>query len=140
MENCIKRNIWNKAQPASFSSRWSEVSGAEVSVLMAILDSVVPTGQGTKVALREHAGTPSVLFLSLEDLIPDDTGSIVVLTGGNNLVLNLSSSERVVYQGIAHKGATSEQFDLSGMHYSEFLGGTKLFYDQKNVRLILRRD
>jgi hypothetical protein len=109
-----------------------------VPVRLAIIDPIVPDGQDGKVELREHSGTPSVLFLSLEDLIPDDTGSIVVLTGGNNLVLSLSTSEAVVGKGIAEAESRSQLFDLSGMYYCEFAGGTKLYYDQEDVRLILK--
>jgi hypothetical protein len=107
---------------------------------LAILNPVIPTGQGAKDEPGEHSDTPSVVFLSLDDLIPDDTGSIVVLTGGNNLVLSLSSSAEVVAQGIAEAGSRSQLFDLSGMYYWEFAGGTKLFYEQEDVRLILKEE
>lgn len=111
-----------------------------MSVQLAIMDPVFPTGQDTKTELREHSDTPSVLFLSLDDLVPDDTGSIVVLAGGNNLILSLGASEEVVDRGVAAPGSRSELFDLSGMDYCEFAGGTKLFYTQDEVRLILREE
>ena len=121
-----------------------------MSVQLAMLDPVVMAGQETKPGTPDQSGdpqsggahpaAPNVLFLSLDDLVPDDTSSIVIMTGGDNLIVKLASSEEVVDRGIAESGSRSELFDVSGMDYCQFSSGTKLYYTQEDVRLILSED
>ena len=110
-----------------------------MAVRLTMLESGLTTGRDLRSGPPEPSDSPRVLLLSLDNLVPDDTGSIVILTGGDNLIVKLTASEDVVGRGIAATGSRSEQFDVSGMDYFEFSGGTKLYFTQDDVQLIFTR-
>lgn len=98
---------------------------------------IAGTAPESKLELRESGGRANFIALSLPDLLLDDTGSIVIETGGDMLVIELSGYQDVVKRGIAPDGTLSQHFNVSGMDYCQFLDGTRLYYAADEVRLLL---
>jgi len=82
----------------------------------------------------------NAITLTLADLTPDKTGSIVIETGGQKLWLEINGYEEVLRRGIAPDDSHSEHFDVSGMDFIKFLNGTMLYYSAGDVHLVLGRE
>lgn len=69
------------------------------------------------------------IVLSLDDLLPDANGEIVVLSQeGGQLRLNLMTDLRVCDSGIAASHVTADGLDVDGLSFYAFEGGTKVYY------------
>lgn len=90
-----------------------------------------------KVDFQDSRGRANFVALSLHDLVPDDQGALVIETGGDVLVIELSDFQDVVRRGIAPEGTQTQYFNVSGMDYCQFLDGTVLYYSADSVRLVL---
>jgi len=73
--------------------------------------------------------TPSIpITLSLEDLLPDSNGEIVIVSGGDNSQLSIITDLRVCDAGIAAGHVTVDGFNVGGLAFYSFEGGPKLYY------------
>lgn len=90
-----------------------------------------------KVEFHDSRGRANFASLSLHDLVPDDQGALVIETGGDVLVIELSDFQEVVRRGIAPEGSQTQYFNVSGMDFCQFLDGTVLYFSAEDVRLVL---
>jgi hypothetical protein len=72
-------------------------------------------------------------------LVPDRTGSILIQTGGEELVIEIDDYEGAVRRGIAAEGTRSEHGDVSGFDFVKFQGGTVLYFATDEVHVVLGR-
>jgi hypothetical protein len=72
---------------------------------------------------------PSIpITLSLQDLLPDANGEIVIVSGGDHPQLSIVTDRRVCDSGVAASHVTAEGIDVAGWAYYAFEGGTRLYY------------
>lgn len=74
------------------------------------------------------AGAAEPLVLSLEDLLPDTDGEVVVLTEDLGAV-NLVTNEALAGQGMAAAHVTAGGLEVDGLHYYSFANGVTLYSD-----------
>lgn len=110
--------------PASQAMRGDRVTEREVS-----------RGRGRRP--REAADRPNFVALSLADLMVDASSSVVIQTGGDMLVIELSDYGEVARRGIAPEGTKTQHFNVSGMDFCQFMDGTRIYYAADEVRLVL---
>lgn len=81
------------------------------------------------------AGGEELLALSLEDLIPDPGGDIVIVndTGQNIAVV---TDQSVADAGIAGQHLTDSGFDVSGFAFCTFESGVTVFYPSTQKLLV----
>jgi len=94
-------------------------------------DLPLPGGEGGGGAPRLAAGSAAVepgIVLSFADLLPDANGEIVILGPGGGLRLSIVTDQKVADFGIADSHLTADGFDVGGLSYFMFEGGTKLYY------------
>lgn len=68
------------------------------------------------------------IVLSLEDMLPDANGEIVVLSQQGQLHLNLMTDLRVCESGVSANHVTAEGLDVQGLSFYAFEGGTRVYY------------
>ena len=73
------------------------------------------------------AGGPDQLALSLEDLLPDANGNVVLFNDAGVTEMSIVSEKPVVDSGIAGEQAESEIGDVAGMAYYSFDSGPTLY-------------
>ena len=91
-------------------------------------DLPLPGGEGggaTQLAAGLAAVEPGIV-LSFADLLPDANGEIVIVGGG--VRLSIVTDQRVADFGIADSHLTADGFDVGGLSYFMFEGGTRLYY------------
>jgi len=66
------------------------------------------------------------LVLTMEDLLPDDAGEVVLLADGD-LPVNFLAGEGVTATGIAPEHVTAGGLDVTGLHYYSFESGITLY-------------
>lgn len=66
------------------------------------------------------------VVLALEDLMPDQSGEIVLLSE-DDLAISLISGQTVTGQGIAESHVTAGGVDVTGHHVYHFEGGITLY-------------
>lgn len=93
--------------------------------------------QDDRLEFDEPGVYANVISLGLDDLVPDETGSIVIQTDGDTLSILLSGYEEVLKRGIAADGTRSEHFDVSGLDFIKFLNGTTLYFAADEVHVTL---
>lgn len=72
------------------------------------------------------------ITLSLQDLLPDSEGDVVLENSLGSLII-LEGAE-VAEQGILQDAhVTDSGQDVSGMAYARFMDGTTLYYDPENT-------
>ncbi|MGH6930980.1 MAG: hypothetical protein ACREEE_00950 [Dongiaceae bacterium] len=72
---------------------------------------------------------PSVpITLSLNDLLPDANGEIVIVSDGDTPTLSIVTELRVCDAGMASHHVTAEGVEVSGLAFYAFEGGTRLYY------------
>lgn len=72
---------------------------------------------------------PSIpITLSIDDLLPDANGEIVIVSGGDNPQLSIISPIPVCDAGIAAHHVTAEGIDVAGWAFFAFEGGMRLYY------------
>lgn len=86
---------------------------------------------------RDAADRPNFVALSLGDLMVDASGSVVIQTAGDLLVIELSGYHDVIRRGIAPEGTMTQHFNVSGMDFCQFRDGTRIYYTAGEVRLVL---
>ncbi len=93
-------------------------------------DLPLPGGEGGG-APRWAAGSAPAdagIVLSFADLLPDANGEIVVVGAGEGLRLSIVTDQKVADFGVADSHLTADGFDVGGLFYFMFEGGTKLYY------------
>ncbi|TQV81597.1 hypothetical protein [Denitrobaculum tricleocarpae] len=66
------------------------------------------------------------VVLDLADLLPDDSGD-VVLFSGDELPVNISAQEAVMEQGVAEAHVTATGVDVTGLNYYAFENGVTIY-------------
>jgi hypothetical protein len=90
----------------------------------AVAENTVEGGSG-----MEPAGTAEeALTLSLEMLLPDAGGEIVLFNESGALSIAIVTGQRVVGEGSANPHVTASGLDVSGWAFCRFETGTILYY------------
>lgn len=66
------------------------------------------------------------VYLDLTDLLPDESGE-VVLFAGEDLPVNILASEPVTETGIAEAHVTASGLDVTGLHFYSFESGITVY-------------
>jgi hypothetical protein len=74
------------------------------------------------------SGADEVLVLSLEDLLPDVEGTVVMLTE-ENLPVNLMTDEPLAGSGVVDEHVSAGGLDVEGLFYYSFANGLTLYSD-----------
>ena len=85
------------------------------------LDDALLSGTSGPSEVADH-----LVSLTLDDLLPDDAGE-VVLVAADNLPINLLSSELVTEAGIAPAHVTAGGMEVAGLHYYNFESGLTVY-------------
>lgn len=86
---------------------------------------VTQTAPAAPVASGESADH---ITLSLDDLLPDSNGEIVVTSQQGQLYLSLVTDLPVCEQGVADTHVTADGTDVNGLSFYAFEGGMRLYY------------
>jgi hypothetical protein len=71
------------------------------------------------------------ITLSLDDLLPDANGEIVVMNPQGQLHLNLVTDLQISESGVADSHFTADGTDVNGLSFFAFEGGMKLYYSHE---------
>ncbi len=74
------------------------------------------------------SGADEVLVLSLEDLLPDVEGTVVMLTD-DSLPVNLVTDEPLAGSGVVDEHVSAGGLDVEGLFYYSFANGLTLYSD-----------
>ncbi len=74
------------------------------------------------------SGLDEALVLSLEDLLPDVEGTVVMLTD-DNLPVNLVTDEPLAGSGVVDEHVSAGGLDVEGLFYYSFANGLTLYSD-----------
>lgn len=73
-----------------------------------------------------QAGIEDTIYLTLDDLLPDASGEVVLLAG-DDVPLNILVSEPVTGAGIAEAHVTAAGLDVTGLHFYSFESGITVY-------------
>ena len=73
-----------------------------------------------------EGGIVESLSLTLEDLLPDAAGEIVLFAGGD-VAVNLTSHSALRASGVAEAHVTAAGVDVTGLQFYSFEGGVTLY-------------
>jgi hypothetical protein len=90
-----------------------------------IVDGAIPLGDHPTTPIAAPAG--ELLTLTLDDLIPDTHGEVVILSDAGHDIA-LVTQQPVASQGIEASHVTATGLDVSGYAYCTFADGLTLFY------------
>ena len=68
--------------------------------------------------------------LSLDDLLPDANGEIVIMGAEDGFRLSIVTDQRVCDSGVITQHVTADGYDVGGLSYYAFEGGTTLYYSK----------
>jgi hypothetical protein len=68
------------------------------------------------------------ITLSLNDLLPDSNGEIVVVSPQGHLHLNIVTDLQISESGISDSHFTADGTDVNGLSFYAFEGGMRLYY------------
>lgn len=68
--------------------------------------------------------------LSLDDLLPDANGEIVIMGAEDGFRLSIVTDQRVCDSGVIAQHVTADGYDVGGLSYYAFEGGTTLYYSK----------
>ena len=74
------------------------------------------------------SGVDEALVLSLEDLLPDVEGTVVMLTD-EYLPVNLMTDEPLAGSGVVDEQVSAGRLDVEGLFYYSFANGLTLYSD-----------
>jgi hypothetical protein len=99
---------------------------------------VPPEQAAASLAVNGAAMTGEMLTLSLDDLVPDARGEIVILSGGTHDI-TVVTDEPVTKSGIepVQPHLTETGLDVSGFTYCTFAGGVTVFCPSAHRLLVL---
>ena len=78
------------------------------------------------ITAESEAEPEDAVFLTLDDLLPDESGE-VVLFAGEDLPVSLMTSEELTLSGIADVHVTAAGLDVTGLHFYSFEGGITVY-------------
>ncbi|WP_020592067.1 hypothetical protein [Kiloniella laminariae] len=73
-----------------------------------------------------------VVALHLDDLLPDDSGAVVLFAGEGQPVY-LETLDMVVHSGISHEHVTASGVDVTGLHVYNFASGLTLYSESEVI-------
>lgn len=79
------------------------------------------------VAMASDLGDAPIT-LAFDDLLPDSNGEIVVTGSGFGAQLSIVTDQRICAEGVADNHVTVDGFEVAGLAYFSFEGGTTLYY------------
>lgn len=103
------------------------IAPAEADVLV---DPVALAHLASDASLSQSATAPGdlALMLSLEDLLPDTDGTVVMLTD-DKLPVNLVTDEPLAGSGVVDEQVTAGGLEVEGLFYYSFANGLTLYSD-----------
>ena len=103
--------------------------GDDGAVLLSVDADLVADVEAEASLVIEAEGGPEpedAVFLTLDDLLPDESGE-VVLFAGEDLPVSLMTSEELTLSGIADVHVTAAGLDVTGLHFYSFEGGITVY-------------
>lgn len=102
-----------------------------------IVDDTIPLGDHDRAPAASDGlvGGAELLTLSLEDLIPDARGEVVILSDAGHDIA-VVTHEPVASQGIETLHVMDSGLDVSGFGYCTFAGGLTVFYPPTHRLLV----
>ena len=86
-------------------------------------------GSGATVTDGDYgAADDNAIVLELADLLPDESGEVVLFTG-EDLAVNLLADQVVSAEGTAESHVTASGLDVTGLHYYAFENGVTVYSD-----------
>jgi hypothetical protein len=97
-------------------------------LLLDLVDSDAKAGLVDEASLdvSEPLHDEDAVVLTLEDLVPDTSGEVVLMTE-DDLAVNLVADRSMTDQGIADSHVTAGGVDVTGHHVYHFEGGITLY-------------
>ena len=90
------------------------------------LGATIPLVPDVILGPGNEAGAEETVYLDLSDLLPDESGE-VVLFAGEDLPVNILTSEPVTETGIAEAHVTASGLDVTGLHFYSFESGITVY-------------
>lgn len=102
-----------------------------------VIDDTIPLGDHDQIPATGDGFVPAgeLLTLSLEDLIPDVRGEVVILSD-TGLDIAVVTTEPVASQGVETLHVMDSGLDVSGFGYCTFVGGITVFYPPTHRLLV----
>ncbi|MGD9741516.1 MAG: hypothetical protein AB7F08_05010 [Dongiaceae bacterium] len=91
-------------------------------------DDAIDTATGGEEGVVPADANADHIVLSLQDLLPDANGEIVVQAQQGHLHLSLMTDQRIAEIGVAVSHMTADGFNVDGLSFYAFEGGMKLYY------------
>lgn len=79
-------------------------------------------------SMGEAAPEDLAVTLSLDDLLPDANGEVVIVSVGGEAALSIVTDERIRQAGMADGHVTADGFDVGGFAFCAFENGKTLYY------------
>jgi len=89
---------------------------------------VVAQGVGGQALTFDSTDVEDQMILSLNDLLPDSRGEVVLFNEAGPLAVNIMTDSRVTETGTADHYVTSAGVDVSGYHFCTFEAGLTIYY------------
>lgn len=77
-------------------------------------------------AVLKIPGIP--ITLSLDDLLPDSNGEIVIVSSGDTPTLSILTELKICDSGVANDHMTADGVEVGGLAFYTFEGGMRLYY------------
>ena len=115
----------------------SKIPGDDLSAFVAVptdgdaaaaVADVVAQGVGGQALTFDSADVEDQMVLSLNDLLPDSRGEVVLFNEAGPLAVNIMTDSRVTETGTANHYVTSAGVDVSGYHFCTFEAGLTIYY------------
>ena len=115
----------------------SKIPGEDLSAFVAVptdgdaaaaVADVVAQGVGGQALTFDSTDVEDQMVLSLNDLLPDSRGEIVLFNEAGPLAVNIMTDSRVTETGTANHYVTSAGVDVSGYHFCTFEAGLTIYY------------
>ena len=115
----------------------SKIPGDDLSAFVAVptdgdaaaaIADVVAQGVGGQALTFDSTDVEDQMILSLNDLLPDSRGEIVLFNEAGPLAVNIMTDSRVTETGTADHYVTSAGVDVSGYHFCTFEAGLTIYY------------
>jgi hypothetical protein len=115
----------------------SKIPGEDLSSFVAVptdgdaaaaVADVVAQGIGGQALTFDSTDVEDQMVLSLNDLLPDSRGEVVLFNEAGPLAVNIMTDSRVTETGTADHYVTSAGVDVSGYHFCTFEAGLTIYY------------
>ena len=115
----------------------TKIPGEDLSAFVAVptdgdaaaaVADVVAQGVGGQALTFDSTDVEDQMVLSLNDLLPDSRGEVVLFNEAGPLAVNIMTDSRVTETGTADHYVTSAGVDVSGYHFCTFEAGLTIYY------------